>query len=83
MADKRRPSSWKGLDLLRSSSNKKLLESCFNNYILFIVTENNTYLLPTHEVCGIDTQDRIYGGSIASLTDFPWMCLVEYERKGE
>lgn len=39
-------------------------------------------LLPSHEECGIDTQDRIYGGTKASLSEYPWMTLIEYE-KGE
>nr|XP_023026596.1 serine protease easter-like [Leptinotarsa decemlineata] len=37
-------------------------------------------LLPTTEVCGISTQDKIYGGSEAGLKEFPWMALLEYKR---
>ncbi|KAJ8925924.1 hypothetical protein NQ315_009776 [Exocentrus adspersus] len=42
------------------------------------VTSN---LLPSNDVCGLGTQDRIYGGEEAGLTEFPWMALVEYERE--
>ncbi|XP_074037294.1 CLIP domain-containing serine protease HP8 [Leptinotarsa decemlineata] len=37
-------------------------------------------LLPSTEMCGISTQDKIYGGTEAGLQEFPWMALVEYER---
>lgn len=37
-------------------------------------------LLPTTDVCGTSTSDRIYGGEKAQLDEFPWMTLVEYER---
>lgn len=38
-------------------------------------------LLPTTDVCGTATIDRIYGGEKAQLDEFPWMTLVEYERR--
>ncbi|XP_066245747.1 serine protease easter-like [Euwallacea similis] len=37
-------------------------------------------LLPTTDVCGTGTINRIYGGEKAQLDEFPWMALVEYER---
>ncbi|KAG5894889.1 hypothetical protein JTB14_030594 [Gonioctena quinquepunctata] len=37
-------------------------------------------LLPSLDVCGVDAQDRIYGGNETNLQEFPWMVLVEYER---
>ncbi|XP_019870922.1 CLIP domain-containing serine protease HP8-like [Aethina tumida] len=40
----------------------------------------NSPLLPTKTQCGVDTQNRIFGGESADLDEFPWMVLVEYER---
>lgn len=49
---------------------------------LLIFTGVSSPLLPNHEKCGIDTQDKIYGGKETGLSEYPWMVLVEYE-KGE
>ncbi|CAH1983355.1 unnamed protein product [Acanthoscelides obtectus] len=37
-------------------------------------------LLPSIDECGTDTQDRIYGGEVAGIDEFPWMALIEYEK---
>lgn len=38
-------------------------------------------LIPSTDVCGISTQDRIYGGEKTDLDEFPWMALIEYEKR--
>nr|XP_015836792.1 PREDICTED: uncharacterized protein LOC661375 [Tribolium castaneum] len=43
------------------------------------VTSN---LLPGGDVCGLNTQSRIYGGEKTDLDEFPWMALIEYEKPG-
>lgn len=35
-------------------------------------------LLPDLDTCGVSTQDKILGGTIADLGEFPWMALMEY-----
>ncbi|KAF2885021.1 hypothetical protein ILUMI_21137 [Ignelater luminosus] len=38
-----------------------------------------TNLLPNRTVCGIDKSDeRIYGGTITEIWEFPWMALLRY-----
>lgn len=37
---------------------------------------SNNPLLPTD--CGKDLSQRIYGGEITDLDEFPWMVLLEY-----
>ncbi|XP_057664233.1 CLIP domain-containing serine protease HP8-like [Diorhabda carinulata] len=38
-------------------------------------------LLPSTDICGVATLDeKILGGNATELDEFPWMCLVEYER---
>lgn len=36
--------------------------------------------LPQFPDCGIDAQDRIFGGRNAAITDFPWAVLIEYDK---
>lgn len=31
--------------------------------------------------CGIDYSDRIYGGQITDLDEFPWMALLGYRTR--
>lgn len=38
-------------------------------------------LLPEPGVCGIDTSNRIYGGEVTKLDEFPWMALIEYSKR--
>lgn len=38
-------------------------------------------LLPDGSICGPNTQNRIYGGEKTDLDEFPWMALVEYEKR--
>lgn len=38
-------------------------------------------LLPGSDICGINTQSRIYGGKETDLDEFPWMALIEYEKR--
>jgi len=37
-------------------------------------------LLPTKSDCSVDNSDRIVGGEVADLRDFPWMALLEYQK---
>lgn len=38
-------------------------------------------LLPDVSVCGLGTNNRIYGGEVAEIDDFPWMALLEYKKR--
>lgn len=44
-----------------------------------LVGDDTNSLLP--EVCGTDLSTRIVGGEIAELTEFPWMVLLEYDKR--
>jgi Regulatory CLIP domain of proteinases len=37
--------------------------------------------LPKPPVCGHDAQDRIFGGNVTDLNEFPWTVLVEYKKR--
>lgn len=50
------------------------------NLLFSLAKPVSSSLLPSHDVCGVDTQDRIYGGEEAELSEFPWMALIEYQR---
>lgn len=39
----------------------------------------NIQLLPYF--CGVQTEDRIMGGDLADLYEFPWMALISYVKK--
>ncbi|XP_022909704.1 CLIP domain-containing serine protease HP8 [Onthophagus taurus] len=43
--------------------------------------QSNDDLLPDTSTCGVDNQNRILGGSIADLEEYPWMALIEYKTK--
>lgn len=34
--------------------------------------------VPSTKVCGADGTDRIYGGNVTDIDEFPWMALLEY-----
>ena len=40
-------------------------------------------LLPGFDDCGVNTQSRIYGGEKTDLDEFPWMALIEYEKRND
>lgn len=40
----------------------------------------NDYLLPKPGECGTDTSNRIIGGEVTHLDEFPWMTLIEYSK---
>ncbi|XP_055373766.1 serine protease easter-like [Condylostylus longicornis] len=40
-------------------------------------------LLPQGPQCYIDTNWRIFGGTETKLGEFPWLALIEYEKKNE
>ncbi|XP_055691133.1 uncharacterized protein LOC129794355 [Lutzomyia longipalpis] len=44
----------------------------------------NNNLLPDPEqgMCGIDTSNRIYGGEITKIDEYPWMTLLRYKKPG-
>lgn len=37
--------------------------------------------LPEPGVCGSSTQNRIFGGELAGLDEFPWMALMEFTKR--
>ncbi|XP_055323307.1 serine protease easter-like isoform X2 [Sitodiplosis mosellana] len=38
---------------------------------------------PQPGVCGTQFKERIVGGEETTITDFPWMALIQYEKTGE
>lgn len=49
--------------------------------VVFSARPADSPLLPSTEECGIGSiPDKIYGGKMAELDEFPWMALIEYER---
>lgn len=38
-------------------------------------------LLPRPPDCGIDLTDRIYGGNITKVDEYPWMVLLQYSKR--
>lgn len=38
-------------------------------------------LLPAPGVCGTDNTNRIIGGEITKIDEFPWMALIEYSKR--
>lgn len=38
-------------------------------------------LLPRPGVCGVDLEDRIFGGTKTSVTEFPWLALLKYSKR--
>ncbi|KAF5271711.1 hypothetical protein FQA39_LY08034 [Lamprigera yunnana] len=45
-----------------------------------ISNEGKRRLLPGLDVCGISVDDRIVGGEVTSLFEFPWMALLQYQK---
>uniref|UniRef100_V5GX21 CLIP domain-containing serine protease n=2 Tax=Anoplophora glabripennis TaxID=217634 RepID=V5GX21_ANOGL len=45
----------------------------------FEVKPVSSNLLPSAEICGVGTPDKIYGGTEADLNEYPWMALIEYQ----
>ncbi|KAF2887373.1 hypothetical protein ILUMI_18799, partial [Ignelater luminosus] len=42
-----------------------------------------TNLLPNRTVCGVEkSQERIHGGTVTSIWEFPWMALLRYNYNG-
>lgn len=39
-----------------------------------------TNLLPDKATCGVSTQNRIVGGEVTDLDEFPWMVLIDYQK---
>lgn len=33
--------------------------------------------LPDHEICGIDSPSKIFGGNVTDIREFPWLVLIE------
>lgn len=38
-------------------------------------------LLPQPGVCGVDTTNRIIGGEVTLIDEFPWMALLQYTKR--
>lgn len=37
--------------------------------------------LPSLNDCGISTANRIVGGNATEIDEYPWMALIEYQRR--
>ncbi|KAJ6637209.1 Serine protease easter [Pseudolycoriella hygida] len=53
---------------------------CPDVYTNPAVTESSNGLLPSPGVCGTDNTNRIIGGEITKIDEFPWMALIEYSK---
>jgi hypothetical protein len=40
-----------------------------------------TSLLPKPPNCGVDAENRIFGGTTTELSEFPWFALLKYTRR--
>lgn len=40
--------------------------------------KSNILPIPGSGECGIDTSDKIYGGTATTLDEFPWMALLQH-----
>lgn len=63
------------------SSSKEVIICCplyssSSSYTTLAPNSQNYDLLPTN--CGQDTMDKIVGGEVADIDEFPWMVLLEY-----
>lgn len=38
-------------------------------------------LLPRPALCGLDAQNRIFGGTDTEITEFPWSVLLEFTKR--
>lgn len=38
-------------------------------------------LLPKPPVCGVDAEDRIFGGTRTGISEFPWFALLKYSKR--
>lgn len=37
--------------------------------------------LPSPPVCGVDAENRIYGGTTTNVFEFPWLALLKYTKR--
>lgn len=44
-------------------------------------SETLSTLLPAPGVCGLDNTNRIIGGEMTKIDEFPWMALIEYSKR--
>ncbi|KAI4468362.1 trypsin [Holotrichia oblita] len=47
----------------------------------YIKTQQYGDLLPSLTQCGTNTENKIVGGELADLGEFPWMALLEYQTR--
>jgi len=45
-----------------------------------IYKDLNSNLLPGANECGLSTENRIVGGEVTEIDEFPWMVLIEYQK---
>lgn len=38
-------------------------------------------LLPKPGDCGVDAENRIYGGNVTAIDEYPWMVLLQYSKR--
>jgi len=41
---------------------------------------SQNHLLPKPGECGIDAENRIYGGNVTMIDEYPWMVLLQYSK---
>lgn len=42
---------------------------------------SNLLPIPGSNACGIDSSDRIYGGNVTKIDEYPWLALLEYTKR--
>lgn len=71
---------------------RELTLTCKAIYLIFCEWNNNSWcvhisasiyspLLPTLRVCGLGVEDRIVGGIVTDIDEFPWMALIQYQKR--
>lgn len=45
-------------------------------------TANRLLPTPGDGVCGIDTSERIFGGEVTKIDEYPWLALLGYDKPG-
>ncbi|KAI8130975.1 Serine protease easter [Lucilia cuprina] len=75
-----------GQDNSQDTLAKKVLVCCPDNYRSTLATRNGISeknlpgnVLPEPGVCGEILTDRILGGNITKIDEFPWMALLQYK----
>lgn len=64
--------------------NKNRINNIYSSNIKsqIILKESAADFLPGRDVCGQNPSDRIFGGEVADIGEFPWMALLEFHKEG-